>query len=292
MPPSDGEFEHSAGLNLPRAAVPGNACDCHMHVFDDAFPPAPGAVLAHAPAGLAGYQRVQRRLGLQRHVIVQPSVYGLDNRLLVQTLSSAGPAARGVAVIDDSVNDEVLHELSAQGVVGTRFNLVQRGATHIGMLDAVARRIQAFGWHVQLHLLPDDLLAHQDLIANLPVPVVLDHWGRVASEPSQQLRVARCVERLLGNGNTWVKLSGAYLASHLQPPYADLVVHARNWAAAHPDRLLWGSDWPHATEAEKPNDADLLDLLTHWLPDPNVRHQVFVTNPERLYGFDLPTPRA
>lgn len=292
MLPSDGELENSAGLNLPRTAVPGNACDCHMHVFVDAFPPAPGAVLTHAQAGLAGYQWVQRRLGLQRHVIVQPSIYGLDNRLLVQTLSAAGPAARGVVVIDDTVTDMVLHELSAQGVVGTRLNLVQRGATRIGMLDAVARHIQPFGWHVQLHLLPDDLLAHQDLIAGLPVPVVLDHWGRVASEPSKQLRVAACIARLLDEGNTWVKLSGAYLASHSQPPYSGLEVHARNWAAAHPDRLLWGTDWPHATEAEKPNDADLLDLLTHWLPDPNVRHQVLVTNPERLYGFDLPTPRA
>lgn len=261
-----------------------------MHVFDDAFATAPGAVLSHAPAGLASYQRVQRRLGLQRHVLVQPSVYGLDNRLLLQTLAAAGPAARGVAVVDDSTTDGMLSELSSQGVVGTRFNLVQGGVTHIGMLGSVAMRIRSFHWHVQLHLLPEDLLAHEDLIANLPVRVVLDHWGRVATEPRKQRQLVACIERLLNAGNVWVKLSGAYLASHSRPAYDDLAVHARSWAAARPDRLLWGTDWPHATETEKPNDADFLDLLTRWLPDASMRHHVLVTNPERLYGFEPRNP--
>lgn len=290
LPGEHGAAEHSAGWNLPLAAVPIDACDCHMHVFDDAFPAAPGAALTHAHAGLASYQGLQRRLGLHRHVIVQPSVYGLDNRLLMQTLGAAGPSARGVAVVDDRVPDRMLRDLSSRRVVGARFNLVQHGATHIGMLGPVARRVQAFGWHVQLHLLPDDLLAHEDLIANLPIPVVLDHWGRVASEPLKQHSLAACIGRLLDGGNTWVKLSGAYLATRSEPAYADLEVHARTWAAAHPDRLLWGTDWPHATEAEKPNDADLLDLLAQWLPDPVVRHQVLVTNPERLYGFESCDP--
>lgn len=261
-----------------------------MHVFDDAFSPASGAVLTHANASLSAYERVQRRLGLRLHVIVQPSSYGLDNGLLVQTLKAAGPAARGVAVVDDNVTDETLLHLSSQGVVGARFNLVQQGATRIAMLDRVAQRVQTFGWHLQLHLRPDDLLAHQDLIAGLPVPVVLDHWGRVATQPLEQPRVAACIARLLDEGNTWIKLSGAYLATHSQSPYDDLGAHARTWAAAHPDRLLWGTDWPHATEDRKPNDAHLLDLLAHWLPDAGVRFQVLVTNPQRLYGFDPNNP--
>lgn len=284
------DADHSMGSNRPKLAVPSDACDCHMHVFDDAFDPAPGAVLTHASAGLVAYRRLLGRLGMSRHVVVQPSAYGLDNRLLVQTLAAAGRNARGVAVVDDSVTDAQLQDLSAQGVAGTRFNLMQRGATHIGMLAAVALRIRPFGWHLQLHLRPDDLLANEDLIAGLPVPVVLDHWGRVASEPTMQQPVAACIQRLIQGGNTWVKLSGAYLASHARPLYADLAVHAEAWAASRPDRLLWGTDWPHATEVDKPNDADLLDLLAHWLPDAGVRHQLLVTNPERLYGFEKRAP--
>ncbi|MGA0611678.1 amidohydrolase family protein [Caldimonas sp. KR1-144] len=291
VPAADpGDADHSAGSGPPSIAVPRGACDCHMHVFDDAFPPARTAVLTHAPARLAAYRRLQARLGLQRHVIVQPSVYGLDNRLLLQSLAAAGTSARGVAVIDDRVTDDQLQALSAQRVVGVRFNLVQRGVTQIGMLSAVASRIQSFDWHVQLHLPPDELLAHEDLIAALPVPVVLDHWGRVASQPSKEVMVAASIQRLLARGNTWVKLSGAYLASHSRPPYADLAVHAQAWATARPDRLLWGTDWPHATEAEKPDDAELMDLLAQWLPDPGVRNAVLVTNPERLYGFEHRAP--
>lgn len=291
VPPVDrGDADHSAGSDPPSMAVPSGACDCHMHVFDDAFLPAPSAVLTHAPATLAAYRRLQARLGLQRQVIVQPSVYGLDNRLLLQSLAAAGSSARGVAVVDDRVTNDELHDLSAQRVVGTRFNLVQRGVTHIGMLTAVASRIRPFGWHLQLHVPPDDLLAHEDLIAGLPVPVVLDHWGRVASQPSKQVSLAACIQRLLARGNTWVKLSGAYLASHSRPGFADLAAHAQAWAAARPDRLLWGTDWPHATEAEKPDDAELMDLLAQWLPDAGVRHAVLVTNPERLYGFEHHAP--
>lgn len=291
VPPANhGGADHSAGSNPPVIDVPIGACDCHMHVFDDASPPAPSAVLTHPTAGLVAYRRVHERLGLRRHVIVQPSVYGLDNRLLLETLAAAGSRALGVAVVDDSVTDPQLQDLSAKRIVGTRFNLVQHGVTHIGMLRTVASRIQPFGWHVQLHLRPDELLAHEHLIADLPVPVVLDHWGRVASEPSKQASVAACIQRLLEGGNTWVKLSGAYLASHAQPAFSDLGIHARAWAAARPDRLVWGTDWPHATEAEKPSDAALMDLLAQWLPDAGIRHQVLVTNPERLYGFERCAP--
>jgi D-galactarolactone isomerase len=287
VPPVDRSDEaHSTGSDRPSIEVPVGACDCHMHVFNVAFAPSPGAVLTHAAARLAAYRLLQARLGLHRQVIVQPSAYGLDNGLLLQSLAEAGSCARGIAVVDDSVTVEQLRDLSAQRIVGTRFNLVQRGVTRIGMLSEVASRIRPWGWHVQLHLPPDELVAHEDLIAGLPVPVVLDHWGRVASKPSEQVSVAACILRLLERGNTWVKLSGAYLASHSSPAFPDLQSHAQAWAAARPDRLLWGTDWPHATEVDKPDDALLMDLLAQWLPDAGQRHQVLVTNPERLYGFD------
>ncbi|MEO5669160.1 MAG: amidohydrolase family protein [Ramlibacter sp.] len=282
-----GANAHSAGENRPALAVPTGACDCHMHVFDKAYPVAADAVLRHPDAGLEGYRGLQHRLGVQRHVIVQPSIYGLDNSLLVNALAAAASLARGVAVVDDAVSDEELRFLSSRGVAGTRFNLVQRGATRLGMLESVARRIEPLGWHVQLHLEPADLLEHHALIARLPVPVVLDHWARVALDASLQPDLLACIDRLLEAGNTWIKLSGAYLATRSSAPHDDLGVCARRWADRRPDRLLWGTDWPHATEAVKPNDADLLDLLAHWLPDAVTRQRVLVDNPQRLYGFDV-----
>ena len=256
-----------------------------MHVFDRTYPVTPGAVLKHADAGMDDYSAVQHRLGLHRHVIVQPSVYGLDNSLLVNALAVAGPLARGVAVVDDTVTDEELRFLVSREVVGTRFNLVQRGATRIDMLRSVACRIQPFGWHIQLHMQPADLLEHQDLIADLPVPVVLDHWARVSTVPSLQTEVLACIDRLLECGNTWIKLSGAYIATASSAPHDDLAACAQRWADRRPDRLLWGTDWPHATEAVKPDDADLFDLLAYWLPGAAKRELVLVDNPQRLYGF-------
>lgn len=283
---STGGAAHSAGTNQPALAVPADACDCHMHVFDSAYPVAPDAMLTHADAGLDGYRGLQRRMGLQRHVIVQPSIYGLDNSMLVNALGAAGPVSRGVAVVDTKVSEEELWSLSSRRVVGTRFNLVQRGATRIDMLESVARRIAPLGWHVQLHMQPGDLLKNQALIERLPVPVVLDHWARASLEPSLQPDLLACIDRLLEGGNTWIKLSGAYLATRSAAPYEDLGALSRRWADRRPDRLLWGSDWPHATEAVKPNDANLLDLLAHWLPDAATRQLVLVENPQRLYLFD------
>lgn len=284
--PLIGSTLHSAGAKRPTLVLPTHACDCHMHVFDSAYPLAPEAVLKHSDAGLDGYRSIQRRLGLQRHVIVQPSIYGTDNSLLVNTLNSAGLVARRVAVVDDTVSDEELRFLSSRGIVGARFNLVQRGATSIDMLESVAKRILPLGWHIQIHMQPSDLLEHRALIARLPVAVVLDHWARVGHEPLLQADLLACIDGLLEGGNTWIKLSGAYVATVSKAPHEDLGAYAQRWANRRPDRLLWGTDWPHATESVKPDDADLLDLLACWLPAAATRQLVLVENPQRLYGFE------
>lgn len=277
---------HSAGFAGPSFAMPRQACDCHMHVFDSAFALAEGAVLAHADAGIAAYRGLQRRLGLARNILVQPSSYGLDNRLLCRTLAQLGEAARGVAVVDDQVGTAQLDALARSGVTGVRFNLVQRGATRVEMLGRVAQRVQPLGWHIQLHMLPGDLVAHQRTIDALPVPVVIDHIARFASQPEMQPRVQQSLRQLLANGKTWLKLSGAYLASAQgAPPFDDLTDFVGELVRDYPQRLLWGSDWPHATEAVKPDDGALLDLLGQWAPDAALRHQILELNPALLYGF-------
>lgn len=286
MTDTDPTVPYSAGTARPRIAMPANACDCHMHLFDDAFPLVANAVLKPLPASIADYRKLQRRLGLTRQVIVQPSPYGLDNRLLLRELQAIGPTARGVAVVDDTVQRDALDELHRAGVRGTRFNLVQAGATHADMLEEVARRIAPLGWHLQLHMKPADFIASIDRIAALPVPVVFDHMARFATEPALQPQVQDGLRRLLAHGRTWLKLSGAYLASGRGEPYDDIAPFVEELARDFPERLVWGSDWPHVTEAPSyPDDATLADLLLRWMPDAALREQVLVANPARLYGF-------
>ncbi len=276
---------HSAGRGGPDFEVPKGACDCHMHLFDTRLPFAAGAPLVHGDASGDDYRRLQQRLGLTRNVIVQPSSYGRDHRVLLAGLRALGPAARGIAVIAPDVPEEELSALQAAGVVGVRFNLVQHGATDDSMLEAVTRRIQHLGWHIQLHLHTRDLLRLASRLAALPVPIVLDHFARVNADTALASQVAEQVERLLDTGRAWLKLSAPYIASLDAPAYANLDAFVQKLLQRHPDRLVWGSDWPHVTEADKPDDAQLLSLLALWAPDEDLRKRLLVDNPQRLYGF-------
>ncbi|MDZ5461196.1 amidohydrolase family protein [Azohydromonas lata] len=276
---------HSAGQGSPGFELPTGACDCHMHLFDNRLPFASNAVLVHNDASADDYQRLQRRLGLARNVIVQPSSYGRDHRVLLAGLRALGPAARGIAVIDPDVSDEELSLLQAGGVVGVRFNLVQHGATDESMLEAVAQRIQPMGWHLQLHLHGQDLLRLADRLADLPVPIVLDHFARVHADGALASQISEQVEHLLDLGSAWLKLSAPYIASGDRPGYPLLHPFVQRLLRSHSDRLVWGTDWPHVTEANKPDDARLLDLLARWAPDALLRRRILVDNPCRLYGF-------
>lgn len=280
-------YPHSAGTGGPDFSVPADACDCHMHVFDDAYPAVAGAPLLHARASLADYRRIQARLGLRRHVLVQPSTYGLDNSLMLKTLDEAGRSARGIAVVDANVADEALADMAGRGVTGVRFNLVQKGSTRIDMLEAVAARIRPFGMHVQVHMPPRDLIAAQETLLRLPVPVVLDHFARlgaVAADDQAAGAARQAALRLLDGGNCWIKLSGAYMVGR-PPDYDDLGELAREWLARAPGRLVWATDWPHATEARKPDGGDLLSALGRWVESPDDRVRILVSNPAALYGF-------
>lgn len=277
---------HSDGTNPPAFTAPKGACDCHMHIFDDAYPAAPTAVLTPPAASVFAYRALQERLGLERNVVVQPSTYGLDNRLLLGSLKSFGPSSRGIAVIDTATDDASLESLAEANVVGVRFNLVQKGATSIDMLEPVAARIGKLGWHVQVHLPPQGLLAEEARLHRLPVPLVLDHFGRAAEDPQWGAQVQAAIKRLMTGGHTWIKLSAPYLASHSgAPTFPDLRDFVHAITATFPDRIVWGTDWPHVTEAIKPNDAELMSLLATWIPDASVRAKVLVDNPATLYRY-------
>lgn len=275
----------SAGRMPPGMAIPNGACDCHMHLFDGRYQFSPEATLVHETASVEDYLLLRQRLGLSRCVLVQPSSYGLDHTVLLAGLKHLGSSARGIAVITPALHDQFLQHLDHHGVVGARFNLVQQGATQETMLEQVAERIGGYGWHLQLHLLSRDLLKLAERIASLNVPVVLDHFARVATEPSLSNEVTNTVLSLMETDRVWVKLSGAYIASSTRAGYADLDGFASQILARHPERVVWGSDWPHVTETHKPDDAKLMMLLDRWAPEPQVLKTILIDNPKRVYGF-------
>jgi predicted TIM-barrel fold metal-dependent hydrolase len=195
-----------------------------------------------------------------------------------------------VAVVDDTVTEAELKRLATLGVRGIRFNLVQKGATSLDMVEPLAKRVHELGWHVQIHMLGDQIVQIEDLLLRLPTPIVFDHLGRVPQPMGVDHPSYGVILGLVDKGRAWVKVSGAYHDTKVGPPdYADTSAVGRAFVKAAPERMVWGSDWPHPTVKEmanKPDDAMLFDLLAGWAPDESTLRKVLVDNPATLYGFD------
>jgi D-galactarolactone isomerase len=281
---------NSSGVERPKTPAPAGATDAHIHIYDSRFPIAPNAALRPPDASVAEYRQLQQRLGTSRVVIVTPSTYGTDNSCTLDAVAQFGQAnARAVAVVDTSVTDPELKRLDAAGVRAIRFNmLVRGGTTTIDMLEPLAQRIAPLGWHVQVHMSADQIAESEALFVRLPTPVLFDHRGRILPQPGVDHPAFAVLRRLLDGGRAWVKLSSAYQDSKVGPPtYSDISPVAQAFARAAPERMLWGSDWPHPTEkpGEKPDDAALFDLLANWAPDAATRQRILVENPAALFGF-------
>ena len=277
----------SSGSERPKTKAPARATDCHHHIYDARFPIDAKATLRPGDATVADYRQLQARIGTSRNVIVQPSTYGVDNRLLVEALGQFGARARGVAVVNTDVTDAELKRLHKAGVRGIRFNLAQQGATTVEMIDPLSKRVAALGWHIQINAPAETILAATDLWGRVPCPIVFDHLAHVPEPDGVSHPVFALVSRLLQQGKAWVKLSGAYADTKIGPPsYADSSAVAKAYVKQAPERLVWGSDWPHPSERDsKPDDALLFDLLADWAPDIHVRTRILVDNPAKLYGF-------
>lgn len=283
-------YPFSAGYALAVTRPGVGACDCHIHVYDRDVPAVPGARLQPPHASVADYRQIQQRMGTTRTVLVTPSTYGSNNAPMLAALTELGPNARGIAVIRGDESDEQLQRLHAQGVRGVRINL-SMGTTHdASSITAIAQRIAPLGWHLQLLMPSQQLLALESVLRCLPVPLVFDHFARIAPAQGQQAAHALVLD-LLKNHRAWVKLSGGYLvspAASTEDPALDAL--ARSYIDAAPDRVVWGSDWPHATASAglqpMPDDARQIDRLAQWAGSAECLHQILVTNPERLYGFN------
>ncbi|WNW14028.1 amidohydrolase family protein [Pseudomonas sp. DTU_2021_1001937_2_SI_NGA_ILE_001] len=279
-------YRYSSGDNAARLVPPPGSVDCHMHLYDDRYPAAPDAKLLPPNASLADYRQVQERLHLRRMVIVTPSTYGTDNRLLLDGLRQAKGEARGVAVVDGSITDAQLNELHEAGVRGIRFNLSYGGAS-LDDLERLAARVNERGWNVQVVAPGNQLLELETRLANLPARLVIDHMGHVPQPEGVTSPAFATLTRLLDNQRTWVKLSGPYLRSKQGAPgYQDVGAVARELVRINPQRLVWGSDWPHPTvNQNKPDDAAILDLLAEWAPSSQDRTRILRDNPVSLYDF-------
>jgi predicted TIM-barrel fold metal-dependent hydrolase len=286
--------------------IPRGACDCHVHVFGDPakFPFAEKRIYTPPQASVEQLLELQRDLHLDRVVVVQPSVYGADNACTIDAVRRMGARARGVAVIDKVTSRKALEEMAAAGIRGVRLNLETNSAGRFdpadakALLDATAEQIRGLGWHVQIYTRTSVITALKDHLAGMPFPVVIDHFGRgnPAQGPSQPDFAA--LLDLVRSGAVYVKISGAYRISEKAPDFAEVTPLAQALVAANPDRIVWGSDWPHPnsdygrgkplTEISPPfpiDDGLLLNQLPKWVPDAALRKKILVDNPARLYGF-------
>jgi len=279
------QIPNSSGTARPKSQAPKDACDCHMHIYDAArFAPTRPSARMQPEAAVADYRLFQRRIGTSRTVVVTPAAYVTDNAVTLDAIAQLGAPARGVAVVHPDVADAELTRLGNGGIRGIRFTQFdpRTAATTLDMIEPLAHRVEPLGWHEQIHLRADQIVATADLLQRLPGTVVFDHLGRLQSGVSDPAFAV--IRRMLDGGRTWMKLSGAHMMGS-PPDYAAAAPVARAFIAAAPERMVWGSDWPHPTEAQKPDDAVLFDLLGDWAPDEQTRHRILVENPATLYGF-------
>ncbi len=284
------EVPNSSGTSAPRFKAPRDACDCHLHIYDSRFPMAWPQLRSTPDASVAEYRLLQQRLGLTRAIVVQPAAYGIDNRVTVAAIEQLGAGvARGVAVLHPTVKDAELAALHSGGIRGLRFTQhdPKTAVTSPDMIEPLAQRVEEMGWHIQLHLRGEQLVEMASMIERLPGTLVLDHMARMSQPEGIHHPAFKVVARLLQSGRAWVKLSGPYLDTQVGPPrYADSTRVARELVKLAPERVVWGSDWPHPTERDvKPDDAILFDLVQEWARDEPTRQRILVDNPAALYGF-------
>jgi predicted TIM-barrel fold metal-dependent hydrolase len=256
---------NSVGTELPTLKAPPGACDCHHHIYDAMrFPPKDPGPQFQPNGRVEEYRLLQRRIGTTRNVIVTPAAYVDNNSITLDAIARLGTNARGVALLTSAVTDAELKRLTDGGVRGVRFSQNPPTVTStFDMIEPLAKRVMAFGWHVQIYLPADRIAAAEDLWNRLPNTLVFDHLGHLP-EPDGIAHPAYGVIRLIDKGKTWVKISGAYIDTKVGPPsYADSTTVAQGYVKAAPERMVWGSDWPHPGLSfdNKPNDAVLFDLL-------------------------------
>jgi predicted TIM-barrel fold metal-dependent hydrolase len=275
----------------PSFVAPPLACDAHCHVFGPAarFPFAAKRTYTPPDAPFEDLQRLQRVLGLERAVIVQATCHGTDNSATLDAIARSQGRYRGVAIVDESFTDADFAAMHQGGIRGVRFSFARHigNAPDFSLVRRVAERVKPLGWHLVLYLEAQDVVENADVIGGFGMPVVIDHMGRIKTGDGLGQKPFRLLLDFVRRGDFWIKICGAERISTAGPPYTDAVPFARAFIEAAPDRVLWGTDWPHPNiEGLMPNDGDLMSLLALSAPDETTRNRILVDNPARLYGFD------
>jgi predicted TIM-barrel fold metal-dependent hydrolase len=282
-----GVMEKIAAKRRPTFKLPPQSCDAHCHVFGPGhvFPYAPGRRYTPEDAPKEALAALHDKLGIARAVIVQASCHGTDNAAMLDCIASDPARYRGVAIVDDSFTDADYDRLHAGGVRGVRFNFVKHlgGAPDMGVFNRVIDRVKGRGWHVVLHLDAPDIIPLSGMIRALPLPFVIDHMGRVPGKDGVEQPALKALIGLSREQNCWIKVCGAERIS--LPPYTEAIPIAHAIVEAAPDRVLWGTDFPHPNATHEADEAELVELVPKFAPDAALRHKLLVDNPARLYGF-------
>ena len=294
------QVPNSVGTARPRMSVPVGACDCHHHIYDAVrFPPSDPTARSIPNATVDEYRQLQRRLGITRHVVVTPAPYVGDNRVTVDALRQFGAEARGVALLRPGVTDMELKALHVAGIRGVRFSLGNPGLgnpSSIADIEPLSKRVWDLGWHVQIYMRADQIAPNEALLSRVENTVVFDHMGVLLPAGTSHAAFA-VMRRMIDKGRTWVKLSAPFQQAKLDAKGNYVITYgadvnvmatvAKAFIQAAPERMLWGSNWPHPGEfpSQLPDDAAVMDLLPEWEPREAVRRRILVENPETLYGF-------
>ena len=276
----------------PKIKPPPGACCTQAHVFGpaDRFPYSEGRGYTPPDAGIETYLNLLDILGLDRGVIVHGSAYGSDNRASLDGIARAPDRLRGIAVVDPEISDAALEELDAGGMRGIRLSTMLKGGVGSEQLAPMADKIRGLGWHIVLHVNDSKEIAElNSTLRNLPVPIVIDHLSRVRGGQGVDYVGFQALLRLMREtDHVWGKISSWYRLTDIGPPYDDMTPIARAMIAARPDRVIWGTNWPHPIlwDHLMPNDGDLFNQFMEWAADDATRHQILVDNPAALYGFD------
>jgi len=282
---------NSSGTELPKFRTFENACDCHHHIYDARFPFTQPAAPMLAGARVMDYRLLQRRIGTTRNIVVTPAPYPAmyaDNLVTLDAVGQFGTSARGVAVVSPAITDAELKKLNDGGIRGIRFSLARldNAAGAMEDIEPLAKRVAQLGWHVQFNMTADQIVQAEDLLNRVPTTMVFDHMGHMPQPEGVSHPAFKIVRRLIDRNKTWVKLSVTYDSSKIGPPsYSDVNEVGKAYVKAAPERLVWGSNWPHPNEPTKPDDAVLIDLLALWAPREGTRRRILSENPETLYGF-------
>jgi predicted TIM-barrel fold metal-dependent hydrolase len=276
----------------PKLKAPPGACDTHIHLFGPAerYPFAPDSPYTAHDALPETFIALQNTLGLSTAVIVSPGGYGRDYSLLADVLAKYPDRFRGIALLRDDTPASEIARLTNLGVRGMRMMSAKRGQHVPNYSKEIAARVNEHGWHIQFYPHGTDIVEYADKLLALPNTIVLDHFASIPAAGGIDQPAVKAVLKMLDSGRVWLKLSGPMRCTSEPPPYPSVTPLAHVFVKHAPERMVWGSDWPHVNldGMVMPNDGDLLDLLLEWVPDAAVRNRILTQNANTLYGFTAP----